>query len=327
MSESSLQILLVEDDRSVAHTLAAILRDRSHQVTVAHSGEEALLCQPCDVLVTDVGLTGMSGLDVLEELLLRGEAPRTLVISGEKSVENCRRALHLGAVDFLSKPVNIDRLIRLIEQEPTKKPQARSSYKRTYRASRTTCDRGPRDLVAFALRCGVGPSARARIATATAEALENTWRHAYPDGQGSVTVEADLGASELVVRVRDGGQGMDTSAVGRTPVQAGHSCGLARMSALAEDVLVRSGLNTGTQIEMRFTIFTACFDENSQTDLSELDWFSPQMARTVVQSLDDPEHPRAFQFSPALAVSIGRLLSGPRPLQADSATHAPELGA
>jgi hypothetical protein len=86
-------------------------------------------------------------------------------------------------------------------------------------------------------------------------------------------------------------------------------------------------MNTGTQIEMRFTIFTACFDENSQTDLSELDWFSPQMARTVVQSLDDPEHPRAFQFSPALAVSIGRLLSGPRPLQADSTTHAPELGA
>ncbi len=120
---------------------------------------------------------------------------------------------------------------------------------------------------------------------------------------------------------------MDTNAVGRTPVQGGQSCGLARMSALAENLLVRSGVNAGTQIEMRFTIFTACFDESSQTDLSELDWFSPQMARTVVQSLDDPEHPRAFQFSPALAVSIGRLLSGPRPLQDTPATHAPELGA
>jgi CheY-like chemotaxis protein len=327
MSESSLHILLVEDDPMVARTLAAILRDRSHEVTIAQSGEEALRCQPCDVLVTDVELGGMSGLDVLEELLLRGEAPRTLVISGEKSVENCRRALHLGAVDFLSKPVNIDRLVRLVEQEPIKEPRAPSSYKRSYRVSRATCDRGPRDLVAFALRCGVGPSARARVATATAEALENAWRHAYPDGQGSVTVEADLGTSELVVRVRDGGQGMDTNAVGRTPVQGGQSCGLARMSALAENLLVRSGVNAGTQIEMRFTIFTACFDESSQTDLSELDWFSPQMARTVVQSLDDPEHPRAFQFSPALAVSIGRLLSGPRPLQDTPATHAPELGA
>ena len=327
MSESNLNILLVEDDPSVAQTLAAILRDRSHAVTIAYSGEEALRCQPCDVLVTDVGLGGMSGLDVLEELLLRGETPRTLVISGEKSVDNCRRALHLGAVDFLSKPVNIDRLVRLIEQEATKESQALSSYKRTYPASRATCDRGPRDLVAFALRCGVGPSARARVATATAEALENVWRHAYPDGQGSVTVEADLGTSELVVRVRDGGQGMDTSAVGHTPVQAGHACGLARMSALAEDVLVRSGLNAGTQIEMRFTIFTACFNESSQTDLSELDWFSPQIARTVVQSLDDPKHQRAFQFSPALAVTIGRLLSGPRPLQAPPTTPSSGFGA
>lgn len=323
MSQTSLHILLVEDDRSVADTLAAILRHRSHEVTIVHSGEEALRCQPCDVLVTDVSLTGMSGLDVLEELLLRGEAPRTLVISGDESVDNCRRALQLGAIDFLPKPVNIDRLVSLIEQETEQPAQDSSTYKRTYCASRATCDRGPRDLVAFALRCGVGPAARARVATATAEALENAWRHAYPAGQETVTVEAELNSSELVVRVRDEGQGMDTTTVGRTPIQTPYSCGFARMSALAEDVQIHSGLNVGTQVEMRFTIFTTCFDESFQTDLSELDWFSPQMARTVVKNLGAPGPTRAFQFSPALAVSIGRLLSGPKSSQAARTAQTP----
>jgi len=299
----------------VADTLAAILRHRSHEVTVASSGEEALRCDPCDVLVTDVGLAGMSGLDVLEELLLRGEAPRTLVMSGQENADNCARALTLGAVDFLPKPVNIDHLVRLVEQDEDREIRSSCTFGRRYRVSRELCECGPRDLLAFTLRSGVGPAARARIASALAEVLENVWRHAYPTGDGEVEVRAQLTPSELSVSVRDEGVGMDTASVARTPVRKGSPCGFARVSALSEDLVIRSGPGTGTQVEMLFTIFSARFDNSQQTDLSDIDWLSPQLARTVMKHLENPDHEQAFQFSPALAVSIGRLLNGPRPIK------------
>ncbi len=312
MTQSSLSILLVEDDHAVANILATILRNRSHTVTLASSGEEALRCLPHDVVITDVGLGGMSGLDVLEELLMRGEAPRAVVLSGDQTLEHCRRAMKLGAVDYLAKPVNIDLLLQLVEEETGIELHDSSTYARTYLATRETCERAARDLAAFAMRSGIGPSARGRMATATSEAMENVWRHAYPSGTGTVWIEAFFTDSSATVCVRDEGCGMDTERVQHLPVNNEGLTGLARMAALSEDLSIQSSPKCGTRIEMGFTTFTARFDQGLETDLSELDWLSPQLARTVAHSLADPKHGRSFQLSPAIAVSVGRLLSGPK---------------
>ncbi|MEO8026660.1 MAG: response regulator [Bryobacteraceae bacterium] len=104
------RILIVDDSSESRAILAIALRTIPDAIVdVAESGDAALALlgvENVDVLITDVRMTGMSGIELLGALRERGRWPRSgaLVISGETDPDLPRRALEAGAAAFFAKP-------------------------------------------------------------------------------------------------------------------------------------------------------------------------------------------------------------------------------
>jgi two-component system nitrogen regulation response regulator NtrX len=113
-------ILLVEDDDKIRASLAAQLREEGFAVRAMSSAEEAWAAlgpagaPPPDLLLLDVRLHQMSGVDLLRELAPRRLLPPTVIISGEASISETVEALQLGVHDFIEKPFSRERLLRSI---------------------------------------------------------------------------------------------------------------------------------------------------------------------------------------------------------------------
>lgn len=115
------RILLVDDDRVILNMLAEGLRELGYEVATAISGAEALrLATPenCDLVVLDVRMPGMSGIDVARELRLRehdgGEVP-FVFLSAYGDAEIVRDATDAGALGYLVKPIDVVQLAPFIQ--------------------------------------------------------------------------------------------------------------------------------------------------------------------------------------------------------------------
>lgn len=114
-SPQSRRVLLVEDNEDVAQALTMLLRILGHQVSVAHSGEEALAAvqtEPPDVVLLDIGLPDMNGYEVAQRLRrepLNGHL-RLIALSGFGSEKDVERAKAAGFDHHLMKPADIDDL-------------------------------------------------------------------------------------------------------------------------------------------------------------------------------------------------------------------------
>ena len=122
---ASSRILLVDDDHVFRLSTAALLREEGHEVVTAGDGQaavEALRAQRFDLMLLDLRLPGTDGLRILEALRLWGEAVPILMVSGFGTVDAAVEALHLGADDFLTKPVEpvvlCARVADLLERRP-----------------------------------------------------------------------------------------------------------------------------------------------------------------------------------------------------------------
>ena len=121
------RVLLVEDEPDQAAILEAVLRHEGLDVVVAASGEQALEVHqrtPCDVLVTDLNLPGMTGVDLMRRLVPKNEGgveprvppPAVVVVTGAASIGSAVDALKLGAADYLQKPLDPARLVSLVRE-------------------------------------------------------------------------------------------------------------------------------------------------------------------------------------------------------------------
>jgi DNA-binding NtrC family response regulator len=111
------RILIVEDRDSLRRMLVAALEGEGHEVEAAPSGEagiERLRAAPFDLLLTDLKLPGVSGLEVLAASREARPAAAVIVMTGYGTVKAAVEAMKLGARDFLEKPVEMDELFRLV---------------------------------------------------------------------------------------------------------------------------------------------------------------------------------------------------------------------
>lgn len=110
------RMLVVDDDPIVADSLAEFLRSEGHEAATAFNGNEALEVlkgdRGFDVVICDVALPGMNGLEVLRELNRRGRTSAVIMLTGYGTIETAVEALRLGASDYIVKPA-IDRELRL----------------------------------------------------------------------------------------------------------------------------------------------------------------------------------------------------------------------
>jgi CheY-like chemotaxis protein len=322
VSARELEVLVVEREALVAAAVAAKLRRRGHVVTTVATAEAALRSSPPDVIVAAVELDGMDGLQLLETLRLAGEDVRVVLMASLPELDDCRQALRLGAAEFLIKPLDVGELVSAVEGDPPpgarKRPAADPlRFQQSLPARVEQAEMTVRDLTAQLLRWGLGPTARVRIATAAVEVLDNAIRHAYvqPDVPGRVQVEAECDGREVRLCIRDEGLGFDAAALApgdptgplRDPIHSG----LTRAAALAERLRVHSTVGRGTRVELCFSACRSGFDDRGAIDLTELDWLTPGMSRRVLEILRREPGGDAFNLSPAVAVTVGRLLSGP----------------
>ncbi len=109
-------VLVVDDEKNIRRTLRMVLEGDGLEVRDVESAEaamQALLEEPIDAVVTDVGLPGMSGIELLQHIRRMGSWARipVLVISGHASVGVAVEAIKLGATDFFEKPLDRDRVL------------------------------------------------------------------------------------------------------------------------------------------------------------------------------------------------------------------------
>ncbi len=107
-------VLLVDDETEFLETLVKRLKKRKLDVTSAESGKEALQMlqqNPVDVVVLDVRMPDMDGLETLKEIKKLRPAVEVIMLTGHANVEVAMQGMELGAFDYLMKPMDIDELL------------------------------------------------------------------------------------------------------------------------------------------------------------------------------------------------------------------------
>lgn len=120
MSPHCARILLVDDEPSLLEMLGEFLREHGHEVILAENGASALdlyASERPDLVLLDLKLPDLSGLDVLRHISARDEETALIVISGVGSTEDVIEALRRGAWDFLVKPfVNLEFVLHSVSK-------------------------------------------------------------------------------------------------------------------------------------------------------------------------------------------------------------------
>ena len=107
------KILIVDDEQSICSTLGAVLASMGHQVETAESGEMALTHlrrTAFDILLTDLRMEGMSGIDLLGKVKEYFPGVTPVVMTAYGSIDTAVQAIKMGAYDYLQKPFSPDQV-------------------------------------------------------------------------------------------------------------------------------------------------------------------------------------------------------------------------
>ena len=107
------QVLIIDDEKSIRNTLTDILTNENYQVDQAENGEIALQKMKettYDVVLCDIKMPGMDGMEVLEKAMQENESP-FIMISGHGTIETAVESIKKGAYDYIEKPPDLNRLL------------------------------------------------------------------------------------------------------------------------------------------------------------------------------------------------------------------------
>lgn len=116
---SQIRVLVADDERNLRELLVRELSRKGHAVEGVGDGEvamERLRDDPPDVLILDMKMPKMEGIEVLRRLTEMPEAPQVIVTTGFQEVSSAVEAMKLGAYDYLTKPARIEELDILIRK-------------------------------------------------------------------------------------------------------------------------------------------------------------------------------------------------------------------
>ncbi|HYN15242.1 MAG TPA: sigma-54 dependent transcriptional regulator [Terriglobales bacterium] len=111
-------ILIVDDEPGIRQSLKGVLEDEGYKTVAVESGEaclQALEKHGFDVVLLDIWLPGIDGLEALERIKQADDGPEVIMISGHGTIETAVRATKLGAFDFLEKPLSLEKTLILLK--------------------------------------------------------------------------------------------------------------------------------------------------------------------------------------------------------------------
>jgi DNA-binding NtrC family response regulator len=112
-------ILIVDDERPIRRILSVLLEERHHRVVEVGSGEEALAVLPeakPDLVLLDLKLGGMDGMEVLERLHAASPRPDVIMMTAHGTISSAVEAMRRGAFDYITKPFDNDELLMTIDR-------------------------------------------------------------------------------------------------------------------------------------------------------------------------------------------------------------------
>lgn len=128
----SFSVLLVDDEKDFLETLVKRLKKRKLDVIGASGGLEAVSIvtqQPVDVVVLDVKMPDMNGIDTLKKIKSIRPSAEVIMLTGHADTEVAIQGMELGAFDYLMKPADIDELLYKIQDAYKKKVHLEKSAK------------------------------------------------------------------------------------------------------------------------------------------------------------------------------------------------------
>ena len=111
-------VLIVDDEPGIRESLAGVLQDEGYLVEAVESAEECLeflAHNHCEVILLDIWLPGMDGIQALEKIQAMENPPIVIMISGHGTIESAVRSTKLGAFDFIEKPLSIDKTLLTVK--------------------------------------------------------------------------------------------------------------------------------------------------------------------------------------------------------------------
>lgn len=117
--DTQMNIMLIDDDKDCILSLAGAVEPTGHSCEMFTKPERAVELydgKRYDVVITDMRMPGMNGIEVLKAIRGHNHKARVIIITGYSDVEAVISAMNFGAYAFLGKPVNIGELIETIEK-------------------------------------------------------------------------------------------------------------------------------------------------------------------------------------------------------------------
>ena len=112
------KVLLVDDEKDFIEMLSLRLKEVGERITVAHSGQEgldALEKADIDVVILDIKMPGMDGIETLTEIKKKYPLVEVIMLTGHGSTETAVQGMKLGAFDYLMKPADFGDLAAKLE--------------------------------------------------------------------------------------------------------------------------------------------------------------------------------------------------------------------
>ena len=114
------EILVVDDEMGIRELLSEILGDEGHSVTLAENAQrarEALLASKVELVLLDIWMPDTDGVTLLKEWAAAGQLTMPVIMmSGHATIETAVEATRIGALDFLEKPIALQKLLKAVEQ-------------------------------------------------------------------------------------------------------------------------------------------------------------------------------------------------------------------
>src|SRR4030042_4552572 len=133
MEQKNGKVLVLDDEQIVLDSITRILEGEKYEVKTCRSGDQALNALKAggfDVLITDLKMPGMDGIQAMEALTEVDPAPSMIMVTAYSTVDSAVKAMKLGAVDYIRKPSTPDQLVSLVDKVMDDR---KSRFERRYR--------------------------------------------------------------------------------------------------------------------------------------------------------------------------------------------------
>jgi len=225
------RILLVDDDAGILETLTAALRDDA-EIATALSAEQALELirkLPFDVILSDLRMPGMSGLELLRHIRVLLPAARVIIMTGEHTPDTVVESLHEQAFSYLCKPFSINALrdtVHMALSAPGGDDDILLlSAKPNWVSLSLRCKMALADRILNFLRCldmDLGHDDQERIATAFRELLINAIEHGgHSDPEKRVHLAFVRTARAIIYYLHDPGEGFSFDSIPHAAISNG----------------------------------------------------------------------------------------------------------